>query len=340
MSMKTMNLESGPHFVSRRNNGTYRTHLLQDASGTLMHLGDFGFGLGRGGYTPAGKISDYRVNSISYSQEANNGTDRYKKSNHHLLNVFGYTDSSYGYQLAFRAGAEDIGFRAINSNVIGEWRDFYTTANTTKDSNGNLKAASPIVKVFADHIENNDESEGVELRKLHTGIYQLHGVLGLNSDASWGGINGGITIPCGINQLPLVYVLYDVLEKGKQHPFDGRIVEADEDRDIVLYTTYRKHDLPQNIQYERFKLYPEFLKEVDGEKVELTSGEPCDIPDGHWVDVRVNMPSNSIYNQKLAESQRLAKIEAERIAKEEAEKAEQEAAEREQYELSESDALL
>ncbi|WP_442512652.1 phage tail fiber protein [Providencia vermicola] len=129
-------------------------------------------------------------------------------------------------------------------------------------------------------------------------MYQLLGVLGLHFDASWGGINGGITIPCGINQLPLVYALYDVLEKGKPHSFDGRIVEPDEDGDIVLYTTYRKHDLPQNIQYERFKLYPEFLKEVGGEKVELTPGEPCDIPVGHWVDVRVNMPSNSIYNQK------------------------------------------
>ncbi|MEQ5112850.1 hypothetical protein [Providencia vermicola] len=96
-----------------------------------------------------------------------------------------------------------------------------------------------------------------------------------------------------------MYALYDVLEKGKPHSFDGRIVEPDEDGDIVLYTTYRKHDLPQNnIQYERFKLYPEFLKEVGGEKVELTPGEPCDTPRGHWVDVRVNMPSNSIYNQK------------------------------------------
>ncbi|BBU96239.1 hypothetical protein [Providencia rettgeri] len=236
------------------------------------------------------------------------------------------------------------------------WSSFYSTANTTKDSNGNLKAASPIIKVFADHIDPNEEAEGVTLKKLHTGIYQLHGVLGLHSDASWGGINGGITIPCGINQLPLVYALYDVLEKGKPHPFDGRIVEPDEDGDIVLYTSYRQHGLPQNIQYERFKLYPEFLRDAtEGEesipgfdgKVELTPGEPCDIPVGHWVDVRVNMPSNSIYNQKQAEAERLAKIEAERLAQEEAkraveeaERAEQEAVERKQYGLDDNSVLL
>lgn len=53
---------------------------------------------------------------------------------------------------------------------------------------------------------------------------------------------------------------------------------------------------------------------------------PCDIPNGHWIDVRVNMPSNLLYNQKQAEAERLAKIEAKRAA-EEAERAEQESAE-------------
>nr|WP_282562931.1 MULTISPECIES: hypothetical protein [Providencia] len=118
-----------------------------------------------------------------------------------------------------------------------------------------------------------------------------------------------------------------MLEKGKPHPFDGRIVEPDEDGDIVLYTSYRQHDLPQNIQYEWFKLYLEFLRDAtedeesipgfDG-KVELTPGEPYDIPNGHWIDVRVNMPSNSIYNQKQAEVERLAKLEAEQLEQEEA----------------------
>lgn len=241
------------------------------------------------------------------------------------------------FQLA--AWEKEFFFRYYRNGKFNDWGKVYTTFNTTKDSNGNLKAASPIVKVFADHVENNDESEGVTLKKLHTGIYQLHGVLGLHSDASWGGINGGITIPCGINQLPLVFVKYDVLEKGTPHPFDLHIVEPDEDGDIVLYTSYRPHELPQDIRYERFKLYPEFLRDAgkdeeplplfDG-KVELTPGALCDIPRGHWIDVRVNMPSNSIYNQKQAEAERLAKLEAERLAQEEAKRAAEEAERAEQ----------
>ncbi|MEX5854030.1 pyocin knob domain-containing protein [Providencia huaxiensis] len=294
--------------------------------GTAMLVGDYGWGAGAKQSSNWNEITENGV----YVAASSSQPELPEAIN--LLMVLhvqsGYTAS----QIAFRSNSSIISTwrRSKDTNGWGKWYEFYTQANTTKDANGNLKAASPIVKVFADHIENNDESEGVTLKKLHTGIYQLHGVLGLHSDASWGGINGGITIPCGINQLPLVYALYDVLEKGKQHPFDGRIVEPDEDGDIVLYTTYRKHDLPQNIQYERFKLYPEFLKEVDGEKVELTPGEPCDIPVGHWVDVRVNMPSNSIYNQKQAEAERLAKIEAERLAQEEAKRAAEEAERAEQ----------
>ncbi|MBO1916070.1 hypothetical protein J4727_07275 [Providencia rettgeri] len=55
----------------------------------------------------------------------------------------------------------------------------------------------------------------------------------------------------------------------------------------------------------------------------------------------------SIYNQKQAEAERLAKIEAERLAQEEAkraaeeaERAEQEDAERKLYSLGDNDALL
>ncbi|MCD2526857.1 hypothetical protein LPL65_02285 [Providencia huaxiensis] len=257
----------------------------------------------------------YRFSPIIYSKSANTWA--------------AFTADIFGGGVKVSAGDDG------QANTYTLW----TNKNTTKDSNGNLKAASPIIRVFSDHVDPNEEAKGVTLKKLHTGIYQLHGVLGLHSDASWGGINGGITIPCGINQLPLVYALYDVLEKGKPHPFDGRIVEPDEDGDIVLYTSYRQHDLPQNIQYERFKLYPEFLRDaVEGEesipgfdgKVELTPGEPCDIPRGHWVDVRVNMPSNSIYNQKQAEAEILAKLEAERLAQEEAKRAAEEAERAEQ----------
>ncbi|WP_275075336.1 hypothetical protein [Providencia rettgeri] len=304
---------------SRNMGGAWQAHTIPNSPGTLMQVGDYGLGIGL--YQTSDILNSTTLGCGFYAMPGGGDNPWGSNGSSHIFNV---RHGNYGFQMGRTTGDTNLSFRLLQNGAFSKPSVLYSTENTTKDSNGNLKAASPIIRVFADHIDPNEEAEGVTLKKLHTGIYQLHGVLGLHSDASWGGINGGITIPCGINQLPLVYALYDVLEKGKPHPFDGRIVEPDEDGDIVLYTTYRKHDLPQNIQYERFKLYPEFLKEVDGEKVELTPGEPCDIPVGHWVDVRVNMPSNSIYNQKQAEAERLAKIEAERLAQEEAKRAAEE----------------
>ncbi|HHR6364636.1 TPA: hypothetical protein ACS74I_000739 [Providencia alcalifaciens] len=219
----------------------------------------------------------------------------------------------------------------VGGGVEGQYNNkniLYGTANTTKDSNGNLKAASPVIKVFSNHAETNDESEGVEVEKLGIGRYKLKGTLGMNSDASWGGIHGGLVVPNGINNLPLVWADFDVLPDG----------------DIIIETRYRKHTLHPRLEAQRLMTYPEFL---DENNIEREDYDYCDIPNGHWIDVRVNMPSDSIYNQKLAEAERLAKLEAERLAEEEAkraaeeaERAEQEATERKQYDLGDNDTLL
>ncbi|MDB9567297.1 hypothetical protein OW293_011895, partial [Providencia rettgeri] len=325
-----------PNVRSKRKTSSWRRHILPDADGTLMQIGDYGVGAHQSP-RPDGANLDNALLTGAWDPggSTNTGGAPFGFAYAPVFTVS--RNQSEKFQLA--AWEKEFFFRYYRNGKFNDWGKVYTTFNTTKDSNGNLKGASPIVRVFANDVDPNEEAEGVTLKKLHTGIYQLHGVLGLHSDASWGGINGGITIPCGINQLPLVYALYDVLEKGKPHPFDGRIVEPDEDGDIVLYTTYRQHDLPQNIQYERFKLYPEFLRDANDDeesipgfdgKVELTPGEPCDIPRGHWIDVRVNMPSNSLYNQKQAEAERLAKLEAERLAQEEAKRAAEEAEKAEQ----------
>ena len=60
----------------------------------------------------------------------------------------------------------------------------YTTGNTTKDANGFLKAASPIVKVFADKVELNGEAEDqdVSYKKNGIGDYTITTVSGLSTD--------------------------------------------------------------------------------------------------------------------------------------------------------------
>lgn len=206
------------------------------------------------------------------------------------------------------------------------WATSYSTANTTKDTNGNLKAASPVVKLFADDIELNDESEGVEMEHLGVGHYLIKGVVGFNADGAWG-INNGFVIPQDHNGKNMVLIDYEVRPDG----------------DIEVFVFHQQNaDMPERFQNKRIKHFDE-----EGVPVYFENYEPCDVPESCWIDMRVEMPPNSTYNQKQAEAERLAKLEAERLAQEEAKRAaeeaervEQEAADRKQYGLDENSVLL
>lgn len=156
--------------------------------------------------------------------------------------------------------------------------------NTTRDPNGFVKMASPIIQIYPDgNYETNDESEGAEVRRTGTGQYHVTGILGYNSDGAWG-VNGGISVPKDSNGLELVYVADRVLEDGS----------------IIIETCHRQHaHLPERFQNWRLKdITPE------GERIFYQDGEPCDLPESTRLDVRVEMPQGSVWNvkqRKLAE---------------------------------------
>lgn len=168
-------------------------------------------------------------------------------------------------------------------------RKHYNNGNTTIDSNGNLKPASPVIKLKGDGTaELNEEAEGVMAERIDTGIYKISGVLGFHSEPIWGGVDGGFVIPANTNGLPLLWVDYEI----------------DPDGSITLKTYHRTHDSA-----------PEFARNLIGIKNEdgsftetVQDGEPVDIPAGRWVDLRVEMPRNSLWNIKQQEVQEAREI--------------------------------
>ncbi|WP_310513141.1 hypothetical protein [Arsenophonus sp.] len=147
------------------------------------------------------------------------------------------------------------------------------------DSNGFFKKASPIIKIYANgNFETNEESEGATVQRLDTGKYLISGILGYNADGAWG-INGGVSIPKDINGLELIYVKDKVLAEGS----------------IEIQTFHRQHShLPEDFQNVRIK------EIIDGKPVYYADGERVDIPPSTWLDVRVEMPVDSIWNQQQA----------------------------------------
>ena len=190
--------------------------------------------------------------------------------------------------------------RTMRNNGTGQMRHFlpthrsgnfeiYTTANTTKAADGTLKAASPVVKLFADgKAETNAESEGCSVTRRGVGEYLIEGCKGLNADAAWGGIDGGFDIPADRNKQPLIWLDYEVNEGGS-----------------VLVKTYHR-------------TYPDAPVFARNEREGFAGGDPIDIPADQFVSVRVEMPQNSIWNLKVLAEQKAAeeadRIEAQRVA--------------------------
>ncbi|EBX4347768.1 phage tail protein [Salmonella enterica subsp. enterica serovar Halle] len=184
----------------------------------------------------------------------------------------------YGYSNAVYVAKASYSSSQPTGNIV--LMTIYHDKNTFVDSNGFIKKASPVVKIFSDgRVETNDESEGVTVTRLDVGQYLIEGCEALNSDAAWGGIDGGFEIPTDRNKLARIWLDYDVNADGS----------------ILVKTYHRTH--PDAPVFAR--------NEIDG----VTNGDPVDIPADSFVSVRVEMPVDSIWNKKQ---------EATRIAMEEA----------------------
>ncbi|NHB87812.1 phage tail protein [Photorhabdus tasmaniensis] len=183
---------------------------------------------------------------------------------------------AWSTQLAFSAYENIIYIRSAKTDGVSwnNWEYVWTGSTAIPDANGFLKKSSPIVEIYPDGtFTTNDESEGAEVTKEATGTYRISNISGYNVDKGWG-VQGGISAPKDNNGLELIFV-------------DDRVQC---DGSIIIETFHRQHShLPERFQNWR-------LKSIDdnGGRVFYKDGEPCDIPEHCRLDVRVQMPADSI----------------------------------------------
>ncbi|WP_454208679.1 phage tail fiber protein [Proteus sp. Marseille-Q3619] len=253
--------------------------------GTLMLAGDYGLGSGK--LVNGNRFDDFGTGLASgfYSyvnpKQIPDGVTAYGNA----ISIQ-YDQQNWQKLIFSNYGAYFHVQRCINgsrSTVQVMTKDMWTV-----DSNGFYKRASPIININPDGtFTTNDESEGATVTQVAKGEYLIEGVLGFNSDAGWGGIDGGIEIPLDVNKQPLIWVNSEVNEDGS----------------ILVKTYHRTHPNA-----------PEFASnDIDG----FNDGDPIDIPDGRFISVRVQMPEGSIYNVRMREMEEAQKAEEERRQKEE-----------------------
>ncbi|MEH3581082.1 pyocin knob domain-containing protein [Enterobacter cloacae] len=220
-------------------------------------------------------------NLINGSEAVNTPANGY----YYLLNfVRGGTGAMQQFMLPYATSATSPGrmfFRGKNGSIISTWAEFYTTVNTTKASDGTLKAASPVARIVKSQEESqrtdvaddgftwcgcgtaNAEAEGIKLSRLDIGVYVLTGSAGLASEG---------------------WQLLPPMDPGGMGELG--VVEADQTDSGGLTIRLFKR---------------KYMLSDEGEIVK-TKGEPIDVPVNSWIDVRLDMPDNSIWNQTQKEA--------------------------------------
>lgn len=116
---------------------------------------------------------------------------------------------------------------------------FRTSVNTAVDGNGFIKAASPIVQLYSDKIELNDEAQLQEIvfEKLGVGDYLIKGSLGFAQNGWY------VEMPKDANGNVLVAVVYEQLENNDISVKTYAKKFDDETGDIVANLT-KPRDIP------------------------------------------------------------------------------------------------
>lgn len=256
--------------------GSSATRDAYSTSGKILSEGDFGLGSIFPPDSPGSNANNADKNGIYYANGAS------------AVNYFsGYTpllslSRLAGNQTQIQANTSGIlGVRSSSANTWSSWVTQYSTANTTKASDGTLKAASPVARIVKSQEENqrndvaeegftwcgcgtsNAEAEGINISRLDVGVYVLAGSDGLASEG-WQLLPP--MDPAGMGELGIVEA------------------EQTESGGLTIRLFKRKYKLNE-----------------EGEIVK-TKGDPLDVPSNSWIDVRLDMPESSIWNKKAAQT--------------------------------------
>lgn len=230
---------------------------FNDTTGNMDSLTGPGNTSGGATYTIA--IPTGENNVANWPTNPNNSSRAYGWGS---LLCFNHGSSSGRTQIYVPDDATNLYFRHRYGSTWKSWVAVWTNSNTTVDSNGFIKKASPIVKLYSDGSSVlNDESEGVTSERIDIGIYHVYGTKGLNTDG-W-----TIEIPQDINGNRLCFVSTDY----------------DEEKGVLVINTY--------------------TRKFDYETAMIVAGEAIDIPADRWIDLRVEMSVDSIWNLKQKDNE-------------------------------------
>lgn len=232
--------------------------------GNVMEVGAFGLGSGIvagiemariGVFGPAdvltNLVNENKAKDKSYYFVRNGAVPGVFPENYGSIFGFICSDNTYLYSWQVFTGYS-LGTiywrRAISVGSWSPWAKILNDKITTTDSNGFIKAASPIAQLFADRIAANEEAseQNPVFEKVDIGHYLIKNTEGFSDDGWY------IEMPKDANGNVLIAVQYQQLK----------------DNTIEVKTFAKKFD------EETGDIVPNLEK-------------PRDIPTGRWIDIRL-----------------------------------------------------
>ena len=217
--------------------------------GRLLKFGDFGAGIAV--VSSEVDLDQYFLpgNYITPSSGLLNIPAGWSNVDRKTLAAYG-TATNYQMQI-IADGPPDLStnryaMRRGRSEAFSGWVELYHTGNTTVDSNGFIKEASPIIRLFGTgEIEEPCQPTNATVKRKSKGVYEITGTLGF-AQKGW-----YIETPKDANGSIKVLTEYSQDKKGK-----------------ITVKTY----------------------EPTGQGWRPEKGDPIDIPDGRWIDIRLEAP--------------------------------------------------
>lgn len=222
------------------------------SAGNVMEVG--AFGVGKSILLGSQKLSTLRGNGNAFYWQNNinniSSAGDYPDDNSQAIINLDLNDSTDACAQLSISHNSDFYVRSVNWNVntFQPWRKILSSKNTTVDANGFIKSASPVVKLFADKIEPNDEAaeQNITFEKLDVGHYLLKGMSGFATEGWY------IETPKDANGNILFAVIYQQLEN----------------KDIEIKTFKKKFDL-------------------ESASIVADLENPVDITLNRWIDIRL-----------------------------------------------------
>ncbi|WP_228266788.1 pyocin knob domain-containing protein [Acinetobacter ursingii] len=222
------------------------------SAGNVMEVG--AFGVGKSILLGSQKLSTLRGsgNAFYWQNNGNNisSAGDYPDNNSQAIINLDINDSTDACAQLIITHNSDFYVRSVNWNVntFQPWRKILSSKNTTVDANGFIKAASPIIQLYADKIELNDEAaeQDITFEKFDVGHYLVKNSSGFAQNGWY------IETPKDANGNILFAVNYQQLENG----------------DIEVKTYKKKFD-------------------IETASIIADLQNPVDISEGRWIDIRL-----------------------------------------------------